>query len=260
MVITIANNKGGAGKTATAVNMAAALRLRGFDVLLMDCDGQANATISLQIPTTGNTIYDAMRDTSTNLQPVRAMGATSGAGVLDAIPSCPDLSAIETELAQANDRVTRLGRIVEPYRDKYDVIIIDTPPTLGILTISALYAADNVIIPTQPHYLAVRGLLALTEAINTVNGYRNNTPLTPRVLFTQYDKRKGLHRMTVEQVQGAGYKVFGTLIRDNVALAECPAIGVDIFRYAPKSRGAQDYDALAAEYVKITKIRHKRRK
>lgn len=259
-VITITNNKGGTGKTATAVNLAAAFRLRGLDVLLIDYDGQANATDTLRVPTDGGTIYDAVREPITEyLPPVRVLSPGNGAGVLDVVPSCSDLSAVEVELSNQPDRVTRFGSVVNKYRDKYDVIMIDTPPTLGLLTISALYAADELIIPTQPQYLAVRGLLALNDVLRTVKEYKQGGPLVARVLFTQYDNRKGLHRMTVDQVRAAGFdtfSTFNTLIRDNVALGEAPAAGLDIFRYSPRSNGAKDYGALAEEFARVSKVRH----
>ena len=262
-IITITNNKGGTGKTATAVNLAAALRLHGLDVLIIDYDGQANTSDTLRAPAVGGTIYDAMRDPATPyIEPARILAPdrATGAGVLDVVPSCSDLSAVEVELSNQPDRVTRFAAVVGKYRDKYDVVIIDTPPTLGLLSISALYAADELIIPTQPQYLAIRGLVALSDVIATVSANRETLPfqggpLPSRVLFTQYDKRKGLHRLAVEQVR-AVLPAFITMIRDNVALGEAPAVGVDIFRYAPKSNGAKDYDALAAEYLKGAKLRH----
>lgn len=256
-VITITNHKGGTGKTATAVNLAAALRLRGFDVLVIDYDGQANATDALRVSTEGGTVYNAVKEQTTLFIPAaRVLEPEGGAGVLDVLPACADLSACEVELSNQDDRVTRFGTVVDKYRPKYDFILIDTPPTLGLMTISALYAADELIIPTQPEYLAVRGLLALNDVVTTVNNFRKGGPLHPRVLFTQYDKRKSLHRLTVEQVGASGFDTFATTIRDNVALGEAPAAGVDIFRYNPRCIGAQDYGTLADEYLSGTKYFH----
>lgn len=257
-VITITNHKGGTGKTATAVNLAAALRLRGFDVLIIDYDGQANATDALRVSTEGGTVYDAIKKPITFFIPAaRVLNPESSAGVLDVLPACADLSACEVELSNQSDRVVRFSTVVEKYRQKYDFVLIDTPPTLGLMTVSALYAADELIVPTQPEYLAVRGLLALNDVVNTVNQFRKGFPLYPRVVFTQYDKRKSLHRSTVEQVAAAsGFRTFTTTIRDNVALGEAPASGVDIFRYNPRCIGAQDYSALADEYLSGSKISH----
>lgn len=258
--IAITNNKGGCGKTTTAVNMGAALRTRGYDVLLIDYDGQANLTACLGVEARpGATVYDAVkRPNASYIQPVRVLSPTaSGCGVLDVLPASEDLAAVDVEQAQEPDRVTRLTGVVNLYADKYDVIIIDTPPALGLSTISALYAADETIITVQPQYLAVGGLVRLNGSISTINDNRPGRPaLGSRVLFTQYDRRKGLHRATVEQVTAAGFLRFGTVIRDNVALGEAPAAALDIFRYAPNSYGAQDYDALAAEYLSGAKIRH----
>ena len=258
MILSMTNNKGGCGKTTTAVNLAAALRSRGFDVLAVDLDGQANLTATLGVEVgTGPTMYDAMRrPNAPYIAPVRVLGPDVGAGVLDVLPACVDLSACESELSTAPDRVGRLGAFLKQYGEKYDVTIIDTPPALGLLTVSALFAADETIITVQPQYLAVQGLIRLTETIRKINASRPQD-LNARVLFTQYDRRKGLHRLTVEQVHGAGFPVFATIIRDNVALGESPAVGLDIFRYAPRSNGAADYNALCSEFLRGAKLRHK---
>lgn len=256
-IITIANNKGGVGKTTTAVSLAVALRNRGYDVLIIDYDGQANVTDTLRVPTDGGTTYDALKGRTTPyVKPARIMTPGEGAGVLDVLPSCIDLSALETELSNQPDRVTRFSTVTEKYADKYDAVIVDTPPTLGLLTISALYAADDVIIAVQPQYLAVKGLLTLNGTIETVRANRGGEKFHVYVLFAQYDRRKGLHRLTVEQVTAAGFRAFDTKIRENVALAEAPAAGLDIFRYAPRSNGARDYDDLTTEYLAARKLRH----
>lgn len=249
-IITVCNNKGGVGKTTTAVNLGAGLRLRGYNVLLIDYDGQSNLTETLRVPVAQNShTYAAMSEKITPyIPPVEVMAQDADAGALHVLPSVSDLSALEVELAQAPDRITRFSTVADKYRDKYDVIIIDTPPTLGLLTLSALYAADETIITVQPQYLAVRGLVSVTDIIRQVEALKGAT-LPYSVLFTQFDRRKGLHRMTAEQVEAAGFPVFDTKIRDNVALGEAPATGADIFRYSPHSNGAQDYDALTSEYL-----------
>ena len=255
-IIAITNNKGGVGKTTTAVNFGAALRRKGFDVLLIDYDGQTNLTDILGVvPEAHATTYDAMKTPSTYITPVRVLSPEDGCGVLDVLPSCEDLAACEVELSQEPDRVTRFGGIVEGYATKYDVVIIDTPPTLGLLTISALYACDEAIIPIQAEPLAIRGLLSLNKAIQGVNTNRKPS-VKSSVLFTQFDSRKGLNRLISEQVTGAGFKVFATRIRDNVALAEATAANLDIFRYNRRSNGAQDYDALTDEYLNGAKVKH----
>lgn len=257
-IITIANNKGGVGKTTTAVSMGAALRSRGYDVLIIDYDGQANATYSLGVSASGGTIYDAMKARAAKyIQPARVLPSTDTAGVLDVLPSCVDLAALETELADKADRLTRFAAVVEQYNDQYDVIFVDTPPTFGLLTVSALYTADDLIVAVQPQYLAVKGLVELDTAIKTINeNRRGRAALNVYVLITQYDRRKSLHRLTAEQVEASRFHTFDAKIRDNVALAEAPAVGVDIFRYAPRSYGAADYNALADEYLNKRKLRH----
>lgn len=256
-VITIASNKGGTGKTTTAVNFAAGLRAKGYDVLIIDYDGQANVTDTLRVDASGGTIYDAMKEQATPfVEAVRVLPPGEGVGVLDVLPSCADLSALDVELATAADRLTRFAEVVGKYRTRYDVVVIDTAPELGLLTLSALYAADEIITTVQPEYLAVKGLLTVNETIEAL--FANRSGLTPgiTVLFTQYDRRKGLHRMTVEQVEAAGFQVFNTRIRDNVALGEAPAAGMDIYRYNPNSNGAADYQALTSEYLDGHKVHH----
>lgn len=256
-IITICNNKGGVGKTTTAVNLGAGLMLNGYNVLLIDYDGQSNLTETLRVPVSQDcNTYAAMRERTTPfMAPIEIMHADDrkSSGALSVFPSVPDLSALEVEMAAEPDRITRFSTVVDKYRDKYDFILIDTPPTLGLLTLSALYAADEVIVAVQPQYLAVRGLVSLSDIIRQVEELRGGT-LPFNVLFTQYDKRKSLHRLTAEQVAEAGFPVFATKIRDNVALGEAPATGNDIFRYAPNSNGAQDYTALTMEYLNQNNI------
>lgn len=266
-IIAIANNKGGCGKTTTAANVAAALRLRGRDVLIIDADGQANLTAYLGVsnPAPGSTTFDALKAPITPfIEPLRVLDAApyngtnpeeTPAGVLDVLPAVADLSAIEAGLVTEADRLTRFRTVADKYRTRYDCIIIDTPPAVGTLTVGALFAADAVIIAVQPEYLAVQGLLSLSRAIDTLNANGANIEET-RVLFTRYDKRKGLHRLTVEQVEAAGFRSYRTKIRDNVALGEAPAAGLDIFRYAPRSNGAADYAALADEIQERRPIKH----
>ena len=247
-IIAITNNKGGCGKTTTAVNMAAALRLSGYDVLAVDIDGQANLTKCLRAEA-NDTIADALADTSTPfINPVRVLSPEGTAGVLDVLPSCRDLT-------NKPDRFTRLSGVIEKYRDKYDVIIIDTPPASGVLTISALFAADEYIITVKPEYLDVQGLIAIEHTIKRVEKTQA-APLAGRVLFTHYDRRKTIHNLTIEQVEGLNTPTFKTRIRSNVALSEAPYFGTDIFRYNKRSNGAQDYAALVAEYLNGRKLKH----
>lgn len=254
-IIAITNNKGGCGKTTTAVNLSAALRLQGYDVLAVDVDAQANLTGCLRV-SAQETTADALADTSTPyINPVRVLSPEGTAGVLDVLPSCRDLMAVEIDLTNKPDRFTRLTGVIDKYRDKYDFIIIDTPPASGVLTISALFAADEYIITVKPEYLDVQGLLTIQQTITQVEGAKG-VIMAGCVLFTQYDKRKTLHTLTAEQVEASGIKTYKTRIRSNVALGEAPATGTDIFRYNRRSNGAQDYAAFTAEYLKGVKVKH----
>ena len=254
-IIAITNNKGGCGKTTTAVNMAAALRLQGYDVLAVDLDGQANLTQCFRAEA-NDTMADALADTSTPfINPVRVLSPEGTAGVLDVLPSCRDLQAVEIDLTNKPDRFTRLSGVVDKYREKYDVIIIDTPPASGVLTISALFAADEYIVTVKPEYLDVQGLIAIERTIKQVEAAQG-APLAGRVLFTHYDRRKTIHNMTIEQVEALDTPTFNTRIRSNVALGEAPYFGTDIFRYNKRSNGAQDYAALVAEYLSGRKLKH----
>lgn len=241
-ILVITNNKGGCGKTTTAANLGAALRAGGFRVLLVDLDGQMNLTYCAGVTPQGRTVYDGMQ--GKGVTPCEIPG--DGKGALHLLPGCVDMSAFEVEAATAPDRVKRCASMVEAFRPVYDYIIIDTPPSLGLITINALYAADAVIIPTRAEYLSIRGLLAIRSSLAQVAKYRGKD-IPTKALFTEYDKRKSLHRKTAEQVEAAGIAAFPTKIRPNVALAECAAVGKDVFRYAPGSNGANDYAAFAAD-------------
>ena len=259
-IIAIANNKGGCGKTTTAVNLAAALSSAGRDVLCVDVDAQANLTACFGIRTAAASTFDALKaPRAPFIEPVRVREPGHGSGRLDVLPASADLAAVEAALVESPDRLQRFARFVEQYRARYDCIIIDTPPAVGVLTIGALYASDETIITTQPQFLAVQGLMKLRDAVDKLNAAGASIG-TVRVLFTQYDRRKGLHRETVERVEAAGFRVFSTKIRDNVALGEAPAAGLDIFQYAPRSNGAADYAALLNEYQSRGGISHTKHK
>lgn len=253
MIVSVTNNKGGCGKTTTAVNLGAALTILGMDVLAVDLDGQANLTISLGVEAEkGKTTYDALTQKSyPYIKPTRVIQKRGNLGVLDVLPACSDLSASDVELSNETDRLTRLKGFLWMYRNSYDFILIDTPPALGLLTISALVAADATIITLQPHFLAVQGLVRLRDTIQLIDAKQPYC-----VLFTQYDGRKGLHRLTAEQVRAAGIPTFKGVIRSNVALGEAPAVGADIFTYAPNSHGAQDYLYFGAEFVQWANVEH----
>lgn len=243
-VISISNHKGGVGKTTSAINIGAGLNKLGKKILLIDLDPQANLSQSLRLTSPGLNIYGAIRG-EYKLQPVEILKG------LDVIPSTLDLSGAEVEMSGANNREYILRELIEPLRGRYDYILIDNPPSLGLLTINALTASQEVLIPLQAQYLALQGLTKLLEVIDKIKKRLNRELRVGGIFITQYDSRKILNRDVVSTIE-AHFKgeVFKTRIRDNVALAEAPTQGLDIFRYSPKSYGAEDYLALCKEIVK----------
>jgi chromosome partitioning protein len=246
-VISISNHKGGVGKTTSVINIGAGLNKLGKKVLLIDLDPQANLSQSLGLQDQERTIYGALRG-EYSLEPLEVLKG------LDLIPSTLDLSGAEVELSGEAGREYILRELITPLRGSYDYILIDTPPSLGLLTINAFTASDEILIPLQAQYLALQGLSKLMEVIDKIKKRLNKTLRIGGVFITQYDSRKVLNRDVVTTIEDH-FKggVFKTRIRDNIALAEAPAQGLDIFRYQPKSYGAEDYLSLCKEILK-TKI------
>lgn len=243
-VISISNHKGGVGKTTSAINIGAGLNILKKKVLLIDLDPQANLSQSLGLINQDRNIYGALRG-EYKLQPIEILKG------LDIIPSTLDLSGAEVELSSEPGREYILKELIDPLRASYDFIIIDSPPSLGLLTINSFTASDEILIPLQAQYLALQGLAKLVEVVDKIKGRLNKGLKVGGVFITQYDSRKVLNRDVVDTIQ-AHFKdeVFKTKIRDNIALAEAPAQGVDIFRYNSKSYGAEDYLALSKEILK----------
>lgn len=237
MIYTIANHKGGVGKTTTAINLAAALNRRKKSVLLVDFDPQANLTQSLRVPDTENT-YLALRGQGVTPHRIRKG--------LDVIPSVMDLAGAEVQLKK---KEYALRGVLSRFKGLYDYVIVDVPPSLGLLTVNALTASDKVLIPLQPHYLALQGLQGLIEVIDLVRDRLQPSLEVGGVIITQYDRRKVLHRQIYSSV-AENYPTFNTPIRDNISLAEAPAAGMDIFQYSKDSNGAQDYMKLSLEIIK----------
>lgn len=246
-VISISNHKGGVGKTTSAINIGAGLNLLKKKVLLIDLDPQANLTQSLGLTNEAINIYGALRG-EYKLQPIEIFKG------LDVIPSTLDLSGAEVELSSEPGREYILKELIEPLRASYDFIIIDSPPSLGLLTINSFTASDEILIPLQAQYLALQGLAKLVEVVDKIKQRLNKGLKVGGVFITQYDSRKVLNRDVVDTIQ-AHFKdeVFKTKIRDNIALAEAPSQGLDIFRYSSKSNGAEDYLALSKEVLKRSK-------
>lgn len=242
-IISLLNHKGGVGKTTSTINIGAAMVELGKNVLLVDLDPQANLTLSLGIPRQRITIYEAIRGESE----VEPYSAKPG---LDVITSTLDLSSAEMELINEAGREYILREIFDPLREEYDYILIDCPPSLGLLTLNALTASDQVIIPLQAQFLALQGLAKIKQVIQKVKLRLNKKLHIGGVMATMYDGRKVLNRDVVETIKKYfGPLLFGTYIRDNVALAEAPAQQKDIFAYSRNSPGAKDYLALAQEII-----------
>lgn len=248
-VICLSNHKGGVAKTCSVVNIGAGLSMLGKKCLLIDLDPQANLSFSLGVKTPTHSIYGALKG-DYNL----SSAITHIIDNLDIVPSTVDLTAAEIELSSEAGREVILKELIEPIKKDYDYIILDCPPSLGLLTINALTASETVFIPLQAEYLALQGLAKLTEVIDKIKKRLNKNLSVGGVLITQYDHRKVLNRDVVSSIEGHFSDIlFKTKIRDNVALAEAPSTGLDIFRYNPKSNGAADYLDLCKEIIKLSR-------
>lgn len=246
IVISLLNHKGGVGKTTSAINIGAGLVEMGKRVLLIDLDPQANLTISLGIPRQKMTIYESLRGEG-ELTPYTHKPN------MDIITSSLDLSGAEMELINEAGREYILRELLGQVSDDYDFVLIDCPPSLGLLTLNALTSSRYVLIPLQTEFLAVQGLAKIKQVIDKVKFRLNKQLEMGGVIATMYDSRRVLNRDVVETIhKHFGDKVFKTYIRENVALAEAPAQRKDIFDYQPKSTGATDYMELCKEILERT--------
>ena len=251
-VISIVNQKGGVGKTTTAVNLGAFLAKKRKKVLIIDLDPQGNATSGYGFDKSEleNTVYDLL----VNEEEISNVIAPTTVKNVDMCPTNINLAGAEVELVSAISRETILKRAIEPVLDKYDYIIVDCPPSLGLLTINALAACEGVIVPIQGEYYALEGLTQLIDTINMIKKKLNPSIGILGVVITMHDRRTQLTKQVVEEVQKYfGDKVFNTFIPRNVRLAEAPSHGQTIEEYDPKSKGSLAYQALANEVVKRTK-------
>ncbi|WP_243298979.1 ParA family protein [Bacillus litorisediminis] len=247
-IIAIANQKGGVGKTTTCVNLGACLAYIGKKVLLVDVDPQGNATSGVGIDKADveHCVYDILVEDTDAEKVIQATKVEN----LYAIPATIQLAGAEIELVPTISREVRLKRALENLKEEYDFIIIDCPPSLGLLTLNALTASDAVLIPVQCEYYALEGLSQLLNTVRLVQKHLNNQLMIEGVLLTMLDARTNLGIQVIEEVKKYFQeKVFQTIIPRNIRLSEAPSHGEPIILYDPKSRGAEVYLDLAKEVV-----------
>jgi chromosome partitioning protein len=253
-VFAIVNQKGGVGKTTTTANLASALAEQGKKVLIIDLDAQANLSahfgVQLEDGSENPSMYDVLRNGKTIAESV--VKAENG---LDVVPSSLLLSAADLELGGVIGRELLLRKALEPVRKLYDFVFIDSPPSLGLLSLNALVAADKVLVPVQSEYLALHGVRQLLDTIDQVKSAYNQTLKIGGVLICLHDARRRLARSVEDTVREYfSDLVFKTVIRTNVSLAEAPAKQTSILKYDPKSTGSEDYRSLAEELVQRESI------
>lgn len=248
-IIAILNQKGGVGKSTTAINLSAALGLKKHKVLIIDFDPQGNSTSGIGIEK--NDLETCVYDCILNDASVKENIHNTSAQNVFIIPSTIQLAGAEIELVSSMAREQRLVEVLSDVKDEFDYIFIDCPPSLGLLTINALTAAEGVLIPIQCEYYALEGVSKLVESIKMVKSRINRDLDVFGILMTMYDKRTSLSKQVVDEVRNYfGDKVFKTLIPRTVKIAEAPSYGQSIHDYAPFNKGSQAYKDLAKEVIK----------
>lgn len=244
-IIAVSNQKGGVGKTTSAVNLACCVSERGKKVLLCDFDPQGNASSGLGVPVNDAGIYQCICGTA---EPANILRSGK---YCDVLPSDINLAAAEVELAGIDERETRLRTVLDGLRDRYDYIFIDCPPSLGMLTINALTAADTVLVPMQCEYYALEGLTLLISTVRSIKRNYNPKLDIEGILLTMYDGRTNLTLQVSEEIKRHfGRKVYKTVVPRNVRLSEAPSHGLPVIAYDRLSRGAEAYRGVADELLR----------
>jgi chromosome partitioning protein len=249
-IVTVANQKGGVGKTTTAVNLGASLAAAERTTLVVDIDPQGNATSGLGINPNAlqTSTYDMLIGACTPHEAVLPCALD----YLDVLPASKDLAGAEIELVDADRRELRLGDALQALRDQYEFIVVDSPPSLGLLTLNALCAADSVIVPLQCEYYALEGLGRLIETISIIRKSLNPTLELDGILLTMFDSRTSLSDQVAREVRdNFDGRVFDTVIPRNVRISESPSFGKPVILYDARSRGSQGYLEFAREYMEI---------